>query len=242
MTDLHHSEAVFDLMAEIQRMEDVVLYYQNRILRKQIAIAELLSQHPEKAQTTEESSALSTEPALEVTLSDAVRATVNGTPMGLPEIRKVIEGQFPSMKIKSLGSILTQLRLHGELTATGRPHLFKYTKRVKALLASILFLVTLNASALQSPKDAGLQQNAVMVRSASVTLAWDAPVTMTPTGYTLVYAAGSINSSGLQAMVSLQVNVTYTFYVLAHYPAGDARSNTLTVTVSRKGRVTATVT
>lgn len=39
---MSRAEIIFELLDEIRRMEDTVLYFQNRITQKQIAIAELM--------------------------------------------------------------------------------------------------------------------------------------------------------------------------------------------------------
>ncbi len=114
---------------------------------------------------------------------------------------------------------------------------------MKTLFAAVLFLVALSASALQSPKEEGIQRNAAMALYRPVTLTWDGTKTMMPFNYTLFYNTGSVSAGlGLEATFNAQVGVTYTCYVLARYPVGGARSKALLVKINRKGVISATPT
>ncbi len=122
MTD-HHSKVVFDLMAEIQRMEDVILYYQNRILKKQIAVAEILASAQVRKENKPEQKA-----SRRNVVCGAARAALNGTPMSAAEICSVVREQFPLVKRNTVGAALYHLVKRGEFVKTGSRNRFKYTK------------------------------------------------------------------------------------------------------------------
>ena len=117
-------DLLFELQNEIHQLENMVLYYTNRIARKQIALAELVESwhRKETEEKTEETPELiiPTRP----TYASMVLEVMNGEGLSAREIHDLVATRYPTaVKNKQqIHSTIAGLRMRGKLNKDG--HLF----------------------------------------------------------------------------------------------------------------------
>lgn len=71
---IHHSETLQELLSDIRQMRDLIIYFENKILRKQVAIEEILSKSADENEPSEEPA--TEPPKVESTVPVRVNPTV----------------------------------------------------------------------------------------------------------------------------------------------------------------------
>lgn len=129
-----HYSTISDLWAEIIRMEDTILYFQDRILRKRIAIAEIMAGHESRRDneargiTTEVVPSVPSVPLQARTIVGYIRSQLNGTPLRLPEVHAIVKQQLPTVRKAAVAAALQHLTKRGEIFRVGEPRSFSYAK------------------------------------------------------------------------------------------------------------------
>jgi len=89
------NRTISELFEDINRMESTILYFQNRILRKQIAIAEIMEsqqvRHDDEARIKPGFKSLTVRTMVEQVLPD-----MNGKPFHYDELKRKCSDRFPS--------------------------------------------------------------------------------------------------------------------------------------------------
>jgi len=117
-----HTQSLSELVSDIHMMENMVMYYENRILRKRIAIAEILHGAECRAISTREPAAAPVrgrpagqKPSVRQ-MVESVLPAMNGSPFRYPELLNVAGKKYPDQ----IGKIRRGIRLAcGELRRRG---------------------------------------------------------------------------------------------------------------------------